>query len=62
MRHQGDAPPYRTGLSNGQDVNKADDVITVFRISDYTTSREYAEQKQKEGYIINALLFKRGGE
>ena len=35
------------------------EAIVVYEIKDFTLSWEYAEQKQQQGYIINAFVFNR---
>jgi hypothetical protein len=30
---------------------------TVYQISDFTMSREYAEEKRQEGYTVEELVF-----
>lgn len=38
--------------------HKAGDITVVYQIIDYSTNWQYAQEKQREGYTIKAMVFR----
>ena len=47
----------KRGFTQTKPISNSNTRIIIYRITDFTTDCEYAEQKSKEGYRVTALLF-----